>query len=313
MAAQLTTAQVRLMLAKVLNNNQADMVSLLEASGVSVPAGTSPKDMQIMFLQQLMASPQFRADVGQYLHNGISGKHPFVGLSKRRKNFVDQPQLGFALQPGAGTMDFVSQPAGLDFVSQPSAMSFVSQPAEMAFVSQPSAMGFAARKKKAKKYHNDTGDDTEDDGTDNIPAAINTSGALASVPSTSSPAISISAPSASVAAASSPAPAASAPASSSGTSIWSTLGSIFTPATDAAVITSGLGAYSASLTAQANATTQANALKLEQYKLAQTNAQALEAEVTAWPTWTKALIALSVAGLIGIIIYKINKKKSATA
>jgi hypothetical protein len=110
-------------------------------------------------------------------------------------------------------------------------------------------------------------------------------------------------------AASTPAPATPADSSSSSGSFWDSLGSIFTPKVIQAGITTGLNAYSTSLTAKANKSSEQNALLLAQTQLAQAQVKAA-APTTGLSTGWK--IAIGVTGalvLITVVAVFVHKKK----
>lgn len=95
-------------------------------------------------------------------------------------------------------------------------------------------------------------------------------------------------------------------ASSSGGSIWDTIGSIFTPKVIQTGISTGLQAYSTNLTAAANASSEKNALTLEQQKLA---AAQLAAQQQGTSPVLIVVVSLAAVGLIIGVVLLMRKKK----
>lgn len=99
--------------------------------------------------------------------------------------------------------------------------------------------------------------------------------------------------------------------SGSGGGLFSALGSIFTPKVLQQGVTTGLQAYSTSLTAAANKTSEQNALQLEQLKLAQAQVAA-QAPSSGLSTGWKIAIGGTIAAIviIGVAVF-VRKKRRA--
>lgn len=100
-----------------------------------------------------------------------------------------------------------------------------------------------------------------------------------------------------------------APASTSSGSFWDTLGSIFTPKVIQAGIGTGLQAYSTSLTAAANASSEKNALTLEQQRLAQAQLAA-QTQGGLSTGWVVAIVLISLTALVTGILLVSRKRKN---
>lgn len=97
---------------------------------------------------------------------------------------------------------------------------------------------------------------------------------------------------------------------SSGGGFWSSLGSIFTPSVIQAGIKTGLQAVSTNMTAQANQTSEKNALQIEQARLAQAQVQQQTA-ATSHGLSTGAIIGIVAGSLlvITLVIVIVVRKK----
>lgn len=114
---------------------------------------------------------------------------------------------------------------------------------------------------------------------------------------------------AAAAAASTPTPAPVAKSS-----FWSTLGSVANKDTLTALLNTGLGAVSTSLTAKANKGSEERALELERLRLQQIQAQKdLKATpgspVSGMPKWAKVSLVIGGVALVGTVIYLVARKK----
>ena len=314
-------------LAAVLNERKADIVQLLNASGVAVTNSMSDKDVQIAFLKAINDSNTFRSAAADYLSSvAYQAIQP-----KGSDNFVNQPTIGFVSQPGAGILDFVQENAtgAYDFLAngkqQPKKklglfdkkMGFVEQP-QINFVQQQQ-LDFVSQ----GTFLNDIGDDTIDipvDGSsvdtnlvnadtidsssnDTVPAYADTSNSLASITpvTTASPAASIGSAPTTVVLSSGPTPASSSSSSSS-------LGSFFTPQLLNTALSGALSIFNSTITANANASSQANALTAAQMQLAASH-QAVAANAAISFTWAKTAMILGVVAVVGFVVYEVVKKK----
>ncbi len=95
------------------------------------------------------------------------------------------------------------------------------------------------------------------------------------------------------------------------TGFWSSLGNIFTPEVIQTGVKTGLGALSTKLQSDANASSEANALRLEELRLQQMQAQAeinKTSPASKMSTGAKVAIGVGVAALVGTVIWLAVRK-----
>lgn len=236
----------------------------------------------------------------------------------------DEMFIGDIREPVAIKRNFVNQPRDLmDFVNQPQdLMNYAGSPRKMqgGFLK---AIGDADDPNSPGYY----GSDPIDGSDGPIANPINIGGIAIENPDTT-PIVTTISPStapitlaqvtmtpAQVAAANQQAQAQGITPTSTTTPAASTsfLGGLFSASNVSSILKTGLNAYSTNLTASANATSEQNALALEQYKLAQAQQAGVNASISTWPAWATVVIAVAALGGIVLVVRKMNKNRKAKA
>lgn len=90
----LSTQQMRTLLALVLQSDKPGIVNLLNLNGVDVGMDSTDKTITIAFLKAIKDSATFRAQTVSYLENWVN---------QNRQNFLGRPHVGFLGNPHVGS------------------------------------------------------------------------------------------------------------------------------------------------------------------------------------------------------------------
>lgn len=309
---------MRILLANFFQDSKTQAVNLLQQSGVAISNTAPMQAVRVAWLQAIKDSASFRAAAAALLTQYIYSKsaNPTnAPVATAASNFVNEPFFNMLDHPSSirylnDSGDDSSDGSGIDLgqiSTTPTFGGITSPPPDTSGDGTDTSTGsFAPVAALQPVSLASVTDMTYVDPAAALGAnqikVVNTAPGAGGI---SGP-IDVTASTGPAAASGAVAPAASAASSGS---FWSTLGSVFTPATVQAGVTTGLGAYSTQLTAAANQSAAQSALQLEAEKL---QAAALAANQGFFTT--PVIIGLVSLAVIGIVVaVAVRGKNKGTA
>lgn len=310
---------MRVLLANFFQDSKTQAVNLLQQSGVNISNSAPMQAVRVAWLQAIKDSASFRTSAAAVLTQYIYSKsaNPTnAPVAPGTSNFVGEPFYNMLDHPSAirylnDSGDDSSDGSGIDLGSLSTTPTFggvTSPPADTSGATDTGDGSYAPVAALQPVGLASVTDMTYVDPAAALGAnqikVVNTAPGAGGI---SGP-IDVAATTGAAAPSGAVAPAASAASSGS---FWSSLGSIFTPATVQAGVTTGLGAYSTQLTAAANQSAAQSALQLEAEKL---QAAALAANQGFFTTPVIiGLVCLAVIGVVVAIAVRGKNKASGSA